>query len=110
MAGDPTSKSVGELPKPTASVDNAIVVNGASPVSKPEPSGAVTPARPIPVRGHPRTELSPGRAPDGGPMTPRNDAGPFVLDGGAGRSRANGSTESTTTAEDATMLNVAAAS
>jgi len=36
-----------------------------------------TPPRAIPPRG--------GHINGEGPMTPRNDAGPFVLDGGAGR-------------------------
>jgi E3 ubiquitin-protein ligase DMA1/2 len=51
---------------------------------------AITPPRAIPGRHESpstRIDLAPGQVVADGPMTPRNDAGPFVLDGGAGRSR-----------------------
>jgi len=64
-------------------------------------SSSVTTPRPIPSRpGTSRSHsspdniqyaLSPGIAPGvEGPMTPRNDAGPFVLDGGAGQRGSRG--------------------
>lgn len=52
-------------------------------------ASAITPPRAIPGRNESpstRAELAPGQVVADGPMTPRNDAGPFVLDGGAGRS------------------------
>jgi len=64
-------------------------------------SSSLTTPRPIPLRpGTSRSHsspdniqyvLSPGIAPGvEGPMTPRNDAGPFVLDGGAGQRGSRG--------------------
>jgi hypothetical protein len=53
---------------------------------------ALAAPRPIPGRAGSSYELHLGTTGVEGPMTPRNDAGPFVLDGGAGRS----STGSTT--------------
>jgi len=51
--------------------------------------------RPIPARQVNNYELSPGTSgASEGPMTPRNDAGPFVLDGGAGRLAGTGSRRS----------------
>jgi hypothetical protein len=54
-------------------------------------SSSVEAPRPIPVRAAGSYELLPGGPTGGveGPMTPRNDAGPFVLDGGAGRDSVN---------------------
>ena len=55
------------------------------------PSATLTPPRPIPARKTSpsgRYELGLGQIVADGPMTPRNDAGPFVLDGGAGQSSA----------------------
>lgn len=66
----------------------------------PPPTSSVTQPIPIPPGSvsqhsglsplHPALQnaLMPDRAPDG-PMTPRNDVGPFVLDGSAGRSIGN---------------------
>jgi hypothetical protein len=54
-------------------------------------SSTSTPPRAIPPRTSARTRQDPlyvhGQGNEG-PMTPRNDAGPFVLDGGAGAGRA----------------------
>jgi hypothetical protein len=49
-------------------------------------ASALAAPRPIPGRAGSSYELHPGTPGVEGPMTPRNDAGPFVLDGGAGRS------------------------
>jgi hypothetical protein len=108
MGDRPVEPSATPIPAAVAATDSAVVVNGTAPAVEVQRTGNTTPARPIPVRTGPsRSELSPGRAVDGGPMTPRNDAGPFVLDGGAGRPRVNGTSDTPSAAEDATMQNVA---
>jgi hypothetical protein len=76
-------------------------VGPAPPVPVPIATSTLTPPRPIPPRKSSpgRYELVPGQTVADGPMTPRNDAGPFVLDGGAGQSSTNrdrGSTISVT--------------
>merc|ERR1712137_1519212 len=68
-----------QLTPPTSSVTQPVPINvngandymGLSPLHPPHGSG-----------------LTPDRVQDG-PMTPRNDAGPFVLDGSAGRAAGN---------------------
>ncbi|KAH8702729.1 hypothetical protein GQ44DRAFT_631358 [Phaeosphaeriaceae sp. PMI808] len=64
---------------PTSSVTQPVTINvlGAN-----EYSGL------SPLYQNVREGLTPDRVPDG-PMTPRNDAGPFVLDGSGGRTAAN---------------------
>jgi hypothetical protein len=82
-------------------------------------SSSLSTPRPIPSRpGTARSQsspdatqyaLTPGNAPGAeGPMTPRNDAGPFVLDGGAGQQR--GSRRGLPAASVASAIEGAAAS
>jgi hypothetical protein len=77
-----------ELPEPEALVRSETPPELADHASV----SALAAPRPIPGRAGSSYELHPGTPGAEGPMTPRNDAGPFVLDGGAGRS----STGSTT--------------
>lgn len=81
-------------------------------------SSSLSTPRPIPSRpGTARSQsspettqyaLTPGNGPGGeGPMTPRNDAGPFVLDGGAGQQR--GSRRGLPASSVAAAIEVAAA-
>jgi E3 ubiquitin-protein ligase DMA1/2 len=85
-------------PPPTESQSDAALINQTLEQRLQTGTGAssATPPRDIPPRANSnsnsnsRFELAPsvnGIVTDG-PMTPRNDAGPFVLDGGAGRTTA----------------------
>lgn len=77
---------------PSQHHDTPALRQGPSPSTIPASvisTSATTPPRAIPGRNESpstRIELAPGQVVADGPMTPRNDAGPFVLDGGAGRS------------------------
>jgi len=66
-------------PPPTSSVNQSVAIHLASTNQHPGLS---------PLHPTLQNSLIPDRAPDG-PMTPRNDVGPFVLDGSAGRSADN---------------------
>ncbi|KAG5995723.1 hypothetical protein E4U43_002977 [Claviceps pusilla] len=94
-------------PDPDA-MDTTVNFNAPdSPSSEePEPDGALPHAtsEPLPIAnpvsgagrvGHLRENRSPSPASSGaeGPITPRNNAGPWVFDGGAGRRVADGNTE-----------------
>lgn len=63
----------------TSSVTQPVSIN----ISGSNEFSGLSPLYPAPHEG-----LTPDRAQDG-PMTPRNDAGPFVLDGSAGRAAGN---------------------
>ena len=73
------------------SIQTSHIAAPSTPVPVPIPSSTLTPPRPIPPRKSSpgRYELVPGQTVADGPMTPRNDAGPFVLDGGAGQASTN---------------------
>jgi hypothetical protein len=79
----PTEDTI--LETPARSVTPPELANQAS-------ASALAAPRPIPGRAGSSYELHPGTPGVEGPMTPRNDAGPFVLDGGAGRSSAGATT------------------
>jgi hypothetical protein len=69
-------------------------------------ASALAAPRPIPGRAGSSYELHPGTPGVEGPMTPRNDAGPFVLDGGAGRSNPVPTTRRVVGSLDATATEV----
>lgn len=99
--GPPAPPSV-EPPTPTAASLFSPFPQRTTPVSMMPPASPLTPAettplsssqpRAIPPRSAARGELGPvvngvlmATNGDGGPLTPRNNIGPFVLDGAAGR-------------------------
>ncbi|KAF2666995.1 SMAD/FHA domain-containing protein [Microthyrium microscopicum] len=94
-AVEPVSAPIAATAGAESNLNGIPAVTTSPPPPPPPPNGSVmSAARPIPNRNpSPGTRrydlLSNGNGvPTEGPMTPRNDAGPFVLDGGAGQAEA----------------------
>ncbi|KAI9777854.1 MAG: hypothetical protein M1839_008531 [Geoglossum umbratile] len=78
---DSTSSTLGSLPMPIA---NTVPRVGKTHKENVLIAGSLDPA-PDTVNSHARLDVSAEVLGPEGPMTPRNDAGPFVFDGSAGR-------------------------